>query len=261
MQKLDTIAGIEGRKFLHSIFRDFKFKRQMGAFQILIILWKISCYELDLKKYTGVDVVIRHRLGMVRGTFLWMEEILNRFYFSSALSFVYFGASILIIVVGVSRFTDWIPVEMVVASVVLESLMLVMIFVLMLFSPKDDSYFSESGDSDEGTELLMEIGEIGRDLAAVVVQLEKIGENMLLVSRQQQRMIDEFSGIGHSLRDNVSPNPEMLEQMKKTNHELVDFSSNISSLNSSLLELKKENVESAVRGEIAKIVNKNLESK
>ena len=258
MQKLDTIAGIEGRKFIHSIFRDFKFKRQLGAFQIITILWKICCFELDLKKYTGVDVVIRHRLGMIKGTSLWLEEILNRFYFSSALSFVYFGASILIIVVGVSRFTEIIPVEIVISSVVLESLMLVMIFVLMLFSPKDDSYFSESGDSDEGTELLMEIGEIGRDLAAVVVQLEKLGENMVGISRQQQRMIDEFSGIGHSLRDTVSPNPEMLKQMKETNKELGEFTTNLSSLNLSLNDLKKENVESAVKIEISKIINKNL---
>mgnify|MGYP001552514844 FL=1 len=262
MQKIDTISSVEGRKLLHAIFRELKFNRQMSAIRILTVLWKICTHELETKKYSNFDVVIQHRLGMIKGTAIWMEEIVNRFYFSSVLSFVYFGAAMLILIIGINRFSESVPREFVLGGVVFETTMLIIMFIIMLFAPNDDSYYDEDNNEKEATEeLLLEIGEIGRDLAAVVVQLEKLGDSFQNVNDDQKTLLGELKNIAKNTSDAVSPNPEMLDQMKQTNQALSDFRSTINSFNENLEKLRSEEIKAAVRQELDQIIQNKMNEK
>ena len=261
MQKIDTISSIEGRKLLHAIFRELKFERQLSSFNILSTLWKLCTNELETKKYSNFNVVIQHRLGVRRGTALWMEEIVNRFFFSSVLSFVYFGAALLIVIIGINRFTDFVTKEFVIASVIFEATMLILMFIIMLFAPNDDSYYEDSSIEDDSTEeLLLEIGEIGRDLAAVIVTLEKLTDSFKVVHQDQKELINAIKEHSQLTNQAISPNPEMIEHLKKTNESLEEFRSGLTNVNENLSQLKNEEIKAAVRAELEGIIQKKLDS-
>lgn len=138
MRKVDSLSSADGRKIIHEIFHELKYKKQLSSISILANCWKICVYDIDLTKYINTEDQIEHRLGLFKGTAIWMEEIVNRFYFSVINSFVYFGAAVLLVIIGVRRFSDSIDDRFVIAGVVFEALMLFFMFIVMFFSPSDD---------------------------------------------------------------------------------------------------------------------------
>lgn len=259
MLSIETIASIEGRKLLHSIFRELRFERQLSPFKILYITWKICTSELNVGNYTNQDLTILHKIGFLRGTAIWMEEIINRFFFSSVLSLVYFGAAFLILVIGMNRFTDYVPLQIMIFSVMFEATMLILMFFTMLFSPKDDSYFiDESGGNGTQDELLLEIGEIGRDLASVAVQLENIHDSFKELVVIQSNIVESLNVANKINTQIIQPNPEMIEYMKQTNQELLEFKNTFAELNKSMIEIKNEKIDDLVKKHLSEILKNKL---
>ena len=83
MEKIETLSTLKGRKFLRNIFFELRFVKNFSSLSSLYIAWKVCCFEKNINKYLNNDSVILHPLGFWRGTFLWMEEIVNRYYYSS----------------------------------------------------------------------------------------------------------------------------------------------------------------------------------
>lgn len=259
MQKIDTISSVEGRRILHSLFREFRFERQMSNLKILLITFQICVFGKSIKNYSSKDVDIQHKVGILNGFSIWMEEIINRFFFSSVLSFVYFGAAFLILIVGLNRFTNLIPQELLALSIIFETSMLILMFITMLFSPNDDSYYIDINDNSETQEeLLVEIGEIGRDLAAVVVQLEKLGASFNQISTNQQQIVEQLGKITNQNETILNPSDKMLEHFTQTGKNFENLNSQIENLNLDLENLKKEKISSAVKEQLDKIIENKL---
>ncbi len=256
MEKLDTLQSLKGRKLLRDIFFELRYERQRAGVPTLFILWSICVKEKDLTKYVNSDVALMHPLGFIKGTALWMEEIVNRFYYSSISSFVYFGAAILLVLIGVRQFSEQVTSEMVIMGIAFESLMLIFMFLVMLFSPNDDMvlFEEEQGEDELINELVTEIGEIGRDFAAVVVQMEQLTENMNKTFDMQSKMLTLMSDLIEKTDKKIKPNDEMLVQMKETNHELANFKEAIKELSSTAQSIKEKEIQHAVRTEVEKIL-------
>lgn len=256
MKNIETLTSIEGRRQLRKIFNELRFVRQRSALSTLLICWRICAFERNLSKYIDEDVRVLMPLGIFRGTYLWMSEIVNRFYYSTINSFVYLGAAILLILIGARRFSEQVSNELVVAGIVFESLMLTVMFVVMFFTPNED--IDEIDDEDTTDQIVDEIGEIGRDFAAAVIQLD-------LIAKAMNIMIDKQNLISQQLVDNTlethrltAPNHEMLDTMKETNLVLSDFKVSIESLNSQIKELRKEEIQFAVRKELESMLSSKL---
>ena len=254
MKKINTFSSIDGRKLLVEIFRELRYEKQRSALSTLAICWPICTYEKNIRRYVQKDVEIMHTLGLFSGSALWMEEILNRFYFSTINSFVYFGAAILLVLIGVRRFSEVVTNDIVIAGIGFEALMLVLMFIVMLFTPNEDISFQGNGDNNETGELLTEIGEISRDFAAVILQLEELGKTLSEMTDSQKKMIQSIDDIAKINANAVSPNPEMLEAMKQTNLALNDFKTAIVSLSESVKTLNKEEIEFSVRKEVERFL-------
>jgi len=254
MHTINILSSLEGRKLLHSIFRELQFEKQKNSIAIIIILWKICTHEININKYSNFNITISHPLGIYKGTLLWLEEIINRFYFSSILSFVYFGAAFIILSIGLYRFSDYMSINFVFASIVFEVFMLILMFITMLFSPKDDSYYSEDEKDDSAKELIIEIGEIGRDLAAVVVQLEKLTDNLGKINIDQKSLIENVTKIAKTTASAINPNPEIIEHINNTNINFEKFNSTLAELNKSLIDIKDEQLKTTVQSELQKII-------
>ncbi|MFP4368385.1 MAG: hypothetical protein ACLFR2_02290 [Candidatus Kapaibacterium sp.] len=258
MESIVTLSSGKGRKLLQKIFSELRYEKQRSGISVLILLWRICTFERELNKYIKENIRVNHPLGFIRGSSLWMEEVVNRHYFSAINSFVYFGAAILLVLIGIRRFSDEISDNIVIVGIIFEALMLLFMFVVMLFSPDEEIYFDEEDEEDISEELLTEIGEIGKDFALAVVQLEKFNENISLMISGQQQIMKELKIMNQNQSDALKPNPEMIDNIKDTNNALLAFKSTVDELNRSALSLRNDNINASVRKEIEKLITARL---
>ncbi|MEJ5287428.1 MAG: hypothetical protein CH6_1719 [Candidatus Kapaibacterium sp.] len=261
MEQIETLSSIEGRKLLYRIFQELRYKKQMSNFAILSLTWRICTTEREISRYTKEDYQVLHPLGFFRGTFLWMEEIVNRFYFSTINSFVYLGAAILLVLIGVRRFSSNVSDSIVIAGVVFEALMLLFMFVVMLFTPSEDALPSNQNEEAPENELLVEIGEIATDFATAVTKLETLGDNVKSLLIQQTEILSLLRESNEMTRQIISPSPKLLEIMEQTNKSLVQFNETLEKLNQSATQLKQEEIEIAVRRELEKFFANMINNK
>jgi hypothetical protein len=257
MRELSTLATLEGRSVIRDIFRELRFERQMSSFSATMLLWRICTKETELKRFSMQEVNVLYPLGIISGTSLWLQEIINRFYYSTINSFVYFGAAILLVTVGLRRIYDSIPDWIVVSSISLEAFLLGMMFFIMYFSPLDEEEVDEQSNverSKEFFELLREVGEISRDYAAMAVRLEQITDAMQEMSMRQEALISTTRDSVQIAAQAVAPNPELIETLKQTGEHFKSFNDIVESLSKSAQELRKEEIEFAVRRELEKII-------
>jgi hypothetical protein len=257
MQQIETLASLEGRALLKEIYRELRYDRQLGALAALGQMWRICVHERELNRYIRRDITVLHPLGFLSGTSLWMQEIVNRYYFTSINSFVYFGAAILLTVIGIRRFTTSINDTIVIMSIGLEALLLIFMFLVMLFSPPEDTDLDIeiAGAESEAEQLVREVGEISRDYADISVKLENVGNSLEELVEKQTEMISSIRDVAESLSMAVAPNPQLLETMKLTNEALKLFTENLQSFSKAAAELQREEVELAVRRELEKLIS------
>lgn len=252
MEQIETLSSVEGRRLLYRIFQELRYQKQMSNFSILTLTWRICTTEREISRYTKEDVQVLHPLGFFRGTALWMEEIVNRFYFSTINSFVYLGAAILLVLIGVRRFSSYVSDTIVIAGVAFEALMLLFMFIVMLFTPSEDALPINQTEDEAEKELLVEIGEIATDFATAVTKLETLGENVKNLLIQQTEILNLLRESNEMTRQLISPSPKLLEIIEQTNKSLEEFNQTLMKLNESASQLKQEEIEIAVRRELEK---------
>ncbi len=253
MKQLSTLATLEGRAILRAMYREMRYERRIGSFSAMMLCLRVCVREREIFRYTNREITVQHPLGVISGCSLWMQEIINRFYFSVISSFVYFGAAILLLVVGLRRVFDTIPDDYLVASVILESLMLVMMFVVMFFSPSEEETDPETESSVEN-ELVREIGEIAGDYATSGMRLETITEKLESLTSQQEKLTAAVRETAESTALAVAPNPQMLAAMNDITIALAAFRNTLVELNESARSLHREEIEASVRRELQRIV-------
>ncbi len=257
MDKLETISSLEGRALLYDLFHEFRYEKQLSSFSTLALCWRICAHEKEIFRYSKKEVTIVHPLGYFSGTALWMEEIVNRFYYPTINSFVYLGAALLLVLIGIRRFSDSVTDGMVISGVIFEAMMLVFMFVVMLFTPNDESNVRPNKDGDEEssvTDLIIEVGEIATDFAAVVVQLEQMNNRLENLVQSQEDLMNSVNNIAEVTSLAIAPNPKMLEAMNETNSALIQFKDTVRELNFGAEALRREEIEFAVKKEVERIL-------
>jgi len=193
---------------------------------------------------------------LLRGTAVFLEEIINKFYFSTILSLVYFGAAVLLVLLGVNKFYDKADDSIVIYGIIFEVTMLIFVFIVMLFSPSVDvSNLKNDDDTEEelGKELLDEMGEISKDFAITSTQLDKISEHLIATADKQTELINQLNNIAQTLAEISNPNPKMVSIMEQSNIKLAEFNQQLASLIQTTNQLQKEQIQHAVRQELEKV--------
>jgi hypothetical protein len=260
MYTLSSINTKEGRSILRNLYDKLRFEEQKSVLNSLSSTLSVAINPSKLQQYDSDSPEIAGRPGTWGGFTIWMEEIINRNYYSTINSLVYLGAAILLVIVGLTRFTDSVGTEWVVGGIIFESFLLLLVFITMYFSPPAVFSVSDSDslDSDMQSELLDEIGEIGRDLAAVSVQFDKISKQLESHNYNTSNLVAEMRKISIAVSDISSPNPEMLIKMAKTNEELNKFNENLGKFSIVAEKLSSKIIEDQVRTEISKILESRI---
>lgn len=258
MTQLETLASVAGRALLRDIFRELRFERQLGAVATFSVCWRICTTERELVKLTRREVVILHPLGIWSGTALWMQEIVNRFAYSAINAFVYFGAAILLVAVGLNRTGIIDSPGIIVAGIVLEALLLVVLFVVMFFAPVEDADPHQSAQNNGAEELIREMGEIGRDYAAMAVQLETISGTLSDLADRQDAMVASMKDSVQAAVNAVSPNPELLSAMRGSTAALERFAEQVNEVTDRLVAVERIEVERMVRAELERMLSRSI---
>lgn len=260
MTTLETLSTAAGRALLRDLHQELRFDKQMNSLTTLSYLWRICTRETDLFRTVNRDVTILHPLGIISGTSLWMQEIVNRFYYAPINAFVYMGAAFLLVAVGLNRIRIIDTPGILVAAIIVEALLLVLLFLVMFFTPpsESDSGSSESRGDAATQELLRELGEIGRDYAAMAVQLETISVTLHEVVERQDVMTRQLQSSVDAAVSAVAPNPELMHAMKNNTRALAEFSESVSLLSERLRAVERQEVEGLVRQELERILSRNI---
>ncbi len=247
---------------MREIFRELRYDKQLGGLSTLSTMWRICSTEREVYRYSNVEVTVLHPLGPLRGTSLWMQEVVNRFYYSTINSFVYFGAAMLLVMIGIRRFTDRVTDSTVLGSILFEALLLVVMFVVMFFSPTEDNTDDDSpGEDETHADVLREIGEIGRDYADVNMHMEQAVAALRELTQEQAEVMALLRQHTEAATKAVAPNPALLESMSKTADSLERLEQTVQSFNVAANKLQREEIEAAVQREVQSILRTNLQSK
>ncbi|MBU3741079.1 MAG: hypothetical protein FGM24_02220 [Candidatus Kapabacteria bacterium] len=261
MTQLETLSSVQGRALLRDIYRELRFERQLSGVATLRICWQICTRERELVRLTKRDVVVLHPLGVWNGTSLWMQEIVNRYFYAAINAFVYLGAALLLVAVGLNRTRVIDSPIIVVVGVILEAVLLIALFTVMFFTPADepDELLAKGeGPGAMTDELLRELGEIGRDYAAMAVQLETIGSALLDVVERQDTLIRAVRESVDTAVSAVAPNPGLMTSMQETTAALASLSQSVSSLDERLRSVERQEVERLVRVELERILSRTI---
>ncbi len=261
MTQLETLSAVQGRALLREIYRELRFERQLGAIATLRACWSICTTERELFRLTKRDVIVLHPLGVWAGTSLWMQEIVNRHFYAPVNAVVYLGAAGLLLAVGLNRTHVIDTPALVVAGIVVEALLLAVLFVVMFFAPPDETdvpSLSPAGGTGTTEELLRELGEIGRDYAAMAVQLESIAGTLSDVVERQDAMLSTVTDSVQAAISAVAPNPELLASMKETTSALNAFAGSVGILAERLRAVERQEVERLVRTELERMLSTTI---
>ena len=265
MEQIQTLSTIRGREVLRGIYREMRFERQLSSYAVLTACLRICIGERDLMRYGRNDITIVHALGFFAGVSLWLQEIVNRFYFSTVSSLVYLGAAFLLLIVGAYRFTSMIGSEFVVAGIALEATLLMLLFVIMFFSPSDDYGEAEADAADEGeselNQIVREIGEISSDYAAFSTQVDDVTATLSSLAARQDQLIEVMRETSEQNAQMIAPQPELLDTMQKTNQALHQFTETVQNLVGAAEALRREEVERSVRQEVERLLAGRLNDK
>lgn len=263
MKEIRSLGSREGRALVREIFRELRFDKQLGGMATLGMMWRICTSEKELNRYSDYDLKVLHPLGFFAGSSLWMQEVVNRFYYSTINSFVYFGAAILLVMIGIRRFTNYVTDSAVLFSIGFEAFLLGLMFIVMFFSPTDevseDNFHVNSSD-EEQQDILREIGEIGRDYATASYALEQAVVALRELAKENTELVYVVKSATEAATNAVAPNPELIERMSKTNSALGEFNQTLDRLVESTDKLRRDEIERAVRVEFERLIGQSLSS-
>lgn len=262
MTTIETLSSAQGRALLRDIYREIRFERQLGAVATIRTCWQICTTQRELIRLTKRDVVVLHPLGVWAGTSLWMQEIINRHFYAPVNAIVYLGAALLLLAVGLNRTRVIETPALVVTGIVVEAFLLILLFTVMFFTPPDDGDAeipsSQPGQSTMSDDLLRELGEIGRDYAAMAVQLESIAESLADVVDRQDKMLGMLQDSVQAALDAVAPNPALTTAMQQTSVVLQQFAENVAALSGRFQTVERQEVERLVRAELATLITSRI---
>lgn len=255
MTELSSLASPEGRHFYRSLYRILRYERQYRLWETLRLLWQIAIRGRSLSPYWHEEITVRHPLGFWAGTRLLLEEIIARYHYATILSFVYGGAALLLVVVGLRRFSSGISDTVVMVSIGLEALLLLLLFTVMFFSPSEEASDPVVSQLEE---IVREIGEIGREHATSVLMLDKAITSLEQLAANTASLANTAMTAAETAAQAVSPAPELLEQIAAVNRALAELKAGIEALTTATHTIKREMIETTVRRELEQLLVSRL---
>lgn len=127
----------EGRLILNEFYHDRRIQHKI-EFATILECWRLCKRGTEVQLSDGRFIYIENPLGFRLGTRVCIEEIIGRYYYNSVQGWVYFGAMVLLIFVGL-RLGGVIPEKAALIGVGIEAFMLFLLALVTYYSPSDEA--------------------------------------------------------------------------------------------------------------------------
>ncbi len=271
MEQIRSIASVEGRQLLRQAYQILRFEHNQNPASVLWTTWKIATTEKELSTVLPeLQFTIAEPLGILRGTGVWLQEIVNRYYYPQVNAMVYFGAALLLVLIGLNRFTH-LPKAFVIAGIVFEASLLLLLFLVLLFTPvESENSFAATASQKAAAEqfseetlqfiqdLVHDIEDIAKDHANATAYLEAIQEDLRNLVNHQGKLTEILQQLTTSLQQFLPPPADLLRSIQQTTEALSLLKQEILTLQETVATLRDENIQYAVRKELEKILSNRL---
>lgn len=134
-ETIKDLETIEGRRLLHEFFHDRRVKN-VTEIRTLFECWKVSRSATNLQLGDGRRMRFESSLGLKLGTRVFFEEIVSTYYYNSIQGFVYFGA--MLVLVGVGLYLSGYDLLFALGGLAIEAAFLLLLAVVTAFSKNED---------------------------------------------------------------------------------------------------------------------------
>jgi hypothetical protein len=273
---ISGFATPEGRATLVATYRCLRYSRgDMGWFACLQTTfqlvrgthdaWNRSGSGLDLQDIDpSLDIHIQQPLGFTKGLVIWMEEIINRFYYATFNAFVYAGAAFLLVMIGLLRLAIIQQNTYVILALGLEAFLLMLLFVVMYFTPPDDIGIQNiklDHDNDEyAEEWRKEMDEIATDFANSSEYMQNNVDALNRIAGAQNELIDLMNQAVRAIEKVATPQPELMKHFQQTNTLMQEFNKSLRRMTEEAQTLRRDEIEILVRRELDRVLAMNVQA-
>ncbi len=255
---VSNLATPAGRAAFQDYWRDLVVEQRRAVLPSLVKLWRHASFSSELRiTWNDTHYRLGHPLGPRVGTRVFMEEIIFRHYYNNVQAFVYLGAVVLLVFLGL-RFAGVLAEQVALIGIGIEAFMLLMLVMVMFYTPSDESTdiapSEQEGASDEEdereviTEVLREIEEIGGQYASVAMKLESLARSQDEHLAELARRVGNIQGL--NLLESHA------ERLETTNALLGQLTAAIEGMNTRVDALFGRELEFHVRRELERLLNR-----
>jgi len=261
---------------LHDFYHDRRIRHSF-EFGTILECWRLCVRGTEVRLSDGRLILLENTLGLNLGTRVCMEEIIARYYFNAVQGWVYFGAMILLIFVGL-RFAGVITERMTLVGIGIEAMMLLVLSMVTHFLPNDDAQpaslvqgkpenllssinQSVQGMTDAVSDLFRLISQT--DMRQDIL-LTKLTEYISKVSAENTRLqIEKLEETNQNLRSfgemirtaQLEVTQRQLEKLDQTNESLQALSKSMESLHGEIRKIIGQSIDSLVTEEIGGLLS------
>ncbi len=274
-QSIISFATPEGRAMLVAAYRCLRYARgDMSWFACLQITfqlargthetWRRSENGLDMSEIDpSLDVHIQQPLGFTKGIVVWMEEVVNRFYYTTFNAFVYAGAAFLLVMIGLLRLNIIQDQMYVLLPLSIEAFLLLLLFVVMYFTPPEDlaqaTRFGSRTD-EYSDEWRKEMDEIATEFANSSDTMQNVVDELNRIAGAQNELIGLMEQTMRAVSMIASPQPELMKQFQQSNALMGEFNKSLRRMTEEAPALRRDEIEILVRRELDRVLAMNVQA-
>ena len=217
--------------------------QRRGRWRALWTAWRL-CIR-------GDEALGQQGLGLWRGTALWLEEVVHRYYFSQVNALVYFGAAILLVLLGVRRFShNTLPEWLLFGGIALEALLLLVLVVTLLFAPTESAHPSPSSSNEELQWLLSDLNELAQSYDGLLQRWDRSLERL----QQLESVTATLDQLATTLQNSPVPSTELIEALHNLTDALHRTRAGVAELAQQLERLNQEQLRELVQQEVHRVL-------
>ncbi len=276
-ESLKDLEIPEGRVLLNEFYHDRRIRHKIELATIQDC-WRLCKRGTEVQFSDGRVIQIENPLGFRLGTRVCIEEIIGRYYYNSVQGWVYFGAMVLLIFVGL-RLGGVIPEKAALIGVGIEAFMLFILAVVTYYSPSEeigggsvsfdlkknpDTLLSSINQSVQGmtnavsdlfrlisqtdmrqdvllTRLTEYISKVSAENTRLQIEkLEETNRNLMLFGETLGRLQNEIAG-------------EQLKKLGETNNALQSLNGTMIMMHEQMQTALQQSVHALIRQEVSEI--------
>jgi len=256
-QNIDNLASVAGRKYLQRYWYENTVVARRWKLALMLSCWRLCMFGRTLYLTEAEHpITIEHKLGLRVGTRVWMEEVCYKHFSNTVQAFVYLGAVVLLVFVGL-RFAELINERTALIGVGIEASMLFVLFIVMFYTP-EDAYLNIDAEEpkvdNSAKEYLPLFREIYDELQDIGTMNAALGRHLTEMANKQESYMKELSQkFTYPSQNSVGKESvELIAQLKKP---LDALSASMQEINANLRRITEKELEYLVRRELERVIS------